>query len=357
MNRLTCEMCGSTDLVKQDGVFVCQACGTKYSVEEAKKMMIEGNVDVSGSTIKVDPSAEIDNLYQLARRAKETDNNKNAQKYYEMLLVKEPTSWEANFYSIFYKAMSCTIGEISAEAENVGNCIKETFRLIHDNVSDGGMRTEAVTEVKDQSYKISKLFFDVTQSKLNDMDPILKKQWANQYLINSIAASNIQVKVCDSLCEIFSDDDDVMRGIGVSILKERIEEKINKDYANRYLKVISKYDSTYQLPASYDESNEVNVAQSPSPSGSNGCYVATAVYGSYDCPQVWTLRRFRDSILAETWYGRFFIRTYYLISPTFVKWFGQTEWFKKMWKSKLDRIVEKLQSEGIESTPYKDREW
>ena len=23
-----------------------------------------------------------------------------------------------------------------------------------------------------------------------------------------------------------------------------------------------------------------------------GCYIATAVYGSYDCPQVWTLQRF-----------------------------------------------------------------
>ena len=27
-----------------------------------------------------------------------------------------------------------------------------------------------------------------------------------------------------------------------------------------------------------------------------GCYVATAVYGSYDCPQVWTLRRVRDGL-------------------------------------------------------------
>lgn len=36
---LTCELCGSTDLVKQDGVFVCQACGAKYSVEAAKEMM------------------------------------------------------------------------------------------------------------------------------------------------------------------------------------------------------------------------------------------------------------------------------------------------------------------------------
>ena len=57
--------------------------------------------------------------------------------------------------------------------------------------------------------------------------------------------------------------------------------------------------------------------------------------GSYDCPQVWTLRRFRDYTLAETWYGRTFIRTYYAISPTLVKWFGHTEWFKKCGKADL----------------------
>ena len=90
---------------------------------------------------------------------------------------------------------------------------------------------------------------------------------------------------------------------------------------------------------------------------SGGCYVATAVYGSYDCPQVWTLRRYRDYTLAETWHGRAFIRTYYAISPTLVKWFGHTEWFKKMWQGKLDRIVAKLQANGVESTPYNDRNW
>ena len=88
-----------------------------------------------------------------------------------------------------------------------------------------------------------------------------------------------------------------------------------------------------------------------------GCYVATAVYGSYDCPQVWTLRRFRDFTLAETWYGRAFIRTYYAISPTLVKWFGHTEWFKKLWKGKLDRIVANLNAEGVEDTPYEDKVW
>lgn len=87
---------------------------------------------------------------------------------------------------------------------------------------------------------------------------------------------------------------------------------------------------------------------------SSGCYVATAVYGSYDCPQVWTLRRYRDFRLAKSWYGRLFIKIYYTFSPTLVKWFGKTNWFKKMWRGRLDRMVKNLQSEGFESTPYND---
>ena len=88
-----------------------------------------------------------------------------------------------------------------------------------------------------------------------------------------------------------------------------------------------------------------------------GCYVATAVYGSYNCPQVWTLRRYRDYGLTETWYGRAFIKTYYAISPTLVKWFGDTTWFKRMWRGRLDALVKKCRAKGYEDKPYKDRIW
>ena len=39
MKQLTCEMCGSGEIIKKDGVYVCQHCGTQYTVEEAKKLM------------------------------------------------------------------------------------------------------------------------------------------------------------------------------------------------------------------------------------------------------------------------------------------------------------------------------
>ena len=69
------------------------------------------------------------------------------------------------------------------------------------------------------------------------------------------------------------------------------------------------------------------------------------------------MRRFRDYTLAESVLGRLFIRTYYAISPTLVKWFGKTEWFKNLWKPTLDKMVAKLNADGVEDTPYEDKNW
>ena len=41
MKALVCELCGGNDIIKQDGYFVCQNCGTKYSPEEAKKSWLK----------------------------------------------------------------------------------------------------------------------------------------------------------------------------------------------------------------------------------------------------------------------------------------------------------------------------
>lgn len=107
----------------------------------------------------------------------------------------------------------------------------------------------------------------------------------------------------------------------------------------------------------WEEETKRGKSNNVSNNQSAGCYIATAIYGSYDCPEVWTLRRYRDNQLAKSWYGRLFVRTYYAISPTLVKWFGDTQWFKNMCKPKLDKLVKNLQNEGVESTPYQDRNW
>ncbi|MBS0350887.1 MAG: cold shock domain-containing protein [Proteobacteria bacterium] len=46
------------------------------------------------------------------------------------------------------------------------------------------------------------------------------------------------------------------------------------------------------------------------------CFIATAIYGGYDTPQVLVLRRFRDESLGRFALGRAFIICYYKISPS-----------------------------------------
>jgi len=86
-----------------------------------------------------------------------------------------------------------------------------------------------------------------------------------------------------------------------------------------------------------------------------GCYIATAVYGSYDCPQVWILRRYRDNVLSRLWYGRLFILIYYMLSPMLIKLFGEEIWFTNFFHSRLEYIINKLKEQGIDNTLYIDK--
>ena len=114
MKRLTCEMCGSTDMLKQDGVFVCQTCGTKYSVEEAKKMMIEGTVNVSG-TVKVDNTDKIKNYIEMAKSAYDADNKSEAESYCNRILEIEPENYEAWFLKGKAAGWQSTLANIRIE--------------------------------------------------------------------------------------------------------------------------------------------------------------------------------------------------------------------------------------------------
>lgn len=350
---LKCEICGSTDFVKNDGMFVCQKCQMKYTAEEAKKMMTEFTVDVTGSTIKVDTSGELANLYQIARRAKDDNNAENAAKYYDMILIKDPTSWEAYFYVVYFKAMECKIAQIQSAAISISNCIDTVLKLIKDNVQGKDEQIKAYTEVASRVMNICSMLFNAAKNHYDGIDYQIRGRYTQEFLNNAFASFRGLYCLGDNLDLLFKEDDHAQK-LSVSAWKQGIDfhrtviskladKESNKNEIDSYAEKIKKYDSTYLAPT-------VDTT-------SSGCYVATAVYGSYDCPQVWALRRYRDYTLAKTWYGRLFIKTYYAISPTIVKWFGHTEWFKRMWKGKLDRIVADLKRKGVKDTPYEDKNW
>jgi len=132
MKQLVCEACGSKELIKQDGVFVCQSCDTKYSVEEATKM-----------TTGIDTSASLEKALKNARRAMERKDYEQAEKFYGIVLMEEPENWEATFYSTYAKAMGKSISEA---ANLVTNSIKTVLKDLK-KLDDAVQQEKAITQI------------------------------------------------------------------------------------------------------------------------------------------------------------------------------------------------------------------
>lgn len=416
MKALTCEMCGSTNLIKEDGVFVCQSCGTKYSVEEARKMMIEGTVSVAG-TVTVDNSSSIGNYLVMAKNAAQAGNYAEAESYCNKIIEINPkhsfawelkgraAGWQSTLANVrIEESMNCfnnaleyatpeEIDEIKALIAEDGYSLSiaivqlscnhfsefpsnDTSDIVHSNTDNVTLYISRIVEScggngDELNRHVATIVGESAVDTYNSLrNKYLSESHPSEYewkdykdggdaclwmlrdvvFVESLSVEDkigyykqmikMHQEIMGSCSWTYSDGGYVVEYTLTEQAKQyRIDDIM--DFHSR----IQELDPSYEIPSR------------PSAPNPGGCYVATAVYGSYDCPEVWTLRRFRDFTLAESWYGRAFIKTYYAISPTLVKWFGDTIWFKNLLQKPLDNIVNRLQQKGVENTPYKDKIW
>ena len=336
MAAIVCELCGSNDVVKKGGNYVCQHCGTKYTLEEAKKLL---------GTVKVDRGEELEKLLVLARRARDENNSENAAKYYDLVLQEDPNNWEAAFFQVYFQAAQCKIMNISSAASSVANSVTSTLKLIS-GLEEDNEQIKALIMVILYAGNIAEMLANAANRHYTQYSNVNNAWWEYGTRVHAAKGiyenleSGIKTNFADRLTELVS-----VQKSYISFLSKYancfVQEYLDKE-STRLSSEIKANDPSYEPPVVKRKT---------------GCYVATAVYGSYDCPEVWTLRRYRDNILAKSWYGRAFIHTYYAISPMLVKWFGEAHWFKNMWKPKLDRMVVRLHADGVEDTPYQDKNW
>jgi len=412
-------MCGGTDLLKDDGLFVCQSCGTKYSAAEAKKMMIEGVVEVSG-TVKVDNSPQVENFVKLADSAFSVNNNKEAENYGNRIL-------EINFEH--YKAWLIKGKAAGRQSTFENNRFRESIEYFRKAV-ENAPETKIEDVKKEVEAEVSKLPQITLFSYYNRFIDDPSKDNANSIIETAISVKQsamILSKNCNvTLAEYekktaASIQSTVMTAWEMTIVPEYQGAKDVKKYPSkeeakvfnnrcfacvdvlkwsmtlsgkdetadiqRYKNLIEitrgmvqstfwvkdfKYDDTpywksvffftaqerkagiTDIMEYHQKIKELDPTHVIPVRPRQGCYVATSVYGSYDCPQVWTLRRYRDNTLSKTWYGRIFVRIYYAVSPTAVKMFGGTNWFNRFWRDILDMFIDKLNASGVENTPYND---
>ena len=422
MKIIVCEMCGSKDLIKQESIYICQSCGTKYSTEEARKLMVEVEGTVN---VVVDNTASVDNMLQLAKKSLEIGNYQEAEDYANRVIENKRDS----YYAWFIKGVSIgkkttlakpTVQEgikymLSSieyapreELDSLKNSIsKEAYSMLVKRVSDScqafGARHNAdlhkqiisliprlhaiIESIKKSGCQLDEAKFNNATAKL--IDDYALKYWY-ECMYNELNEYNQRREYfgVERLEEYRNENLKVMELLryGFTLASDKAlklkyyEHMVNictellsgsnyanhssnnepfKSYTHALTSKEEKKKKAEEIMGLHREWNKLDSSHEVPKNApySGGCYIATCVYGSYDCPQVWTLRRYRDNTLGATWYGRAFIRAYYKISPTLVKWFGHTNWFKRLWRGRLDKMIEKLNSNGVEDTPYDDKIW
>lgn len=364
-----CTNCGANievDETKEAGI--CKYCGTAFVTEKAinnYNTYITNNNNFAGANINI-MAGNIDNLIKMAETAESAGNSKEANEYYSKVLELEPTNRKALI------GKGCTACESSKVTDINSNEILSYAQRALQDCDDNNFIAEAMKKL----HAVSLLIYRGTFSFYNEN---WKYKDAINYLIQGLDVSmNIAMYIKNEiekhklenekeLSFYYVESIKICIICSVELCKERqyVESitsgaffssenkgniKVNSQKHTVYLNIydemcglIKKLDPSYEIPQ-INRKTEVSA-----------CYIATCVYGSYDCPQVWTLRRFRDYTLDATWHGRLFIKCYYTVSPTIVELFGKTGWFKAFWRTLLDKMVSYLNSKGIESTSYIDK--
>jgi len=69
------------------------------------------------------------------------------------------------------------------------------------------------------------------------------------------------------------------------------------------------------------------------------CFIASAVYGDPSLPQIVALRRFRDNTLRQNFFGRFFIKIYYHLSPPLARAISHRQHLRRCFRIFLDYLA------------------
>lgn len=357
----SCPNCGATiqlDKNREEGF--CSYCGTKIIVQEAI------------SKVRIDKSCDIQNLLQLAESAYNSENYEECLKYANKALEfdsNNSTAWILKMKAVNF--LGCISNQLRiSEFQEAGlkavasangnekliNDVYEIFLIkAKTSIQFCDKQIRDVDNVKQYYNSMLTLDFSHANEKTSDFDESLICD------INSIASKSVDLKNCVP-SEFYTTHQEYQKVVvdmatayvsyseghnnRLNIYGMKLSDEAVK--ARKEIFELIKKGLPEELFNNIDTSRINNNEKS-------GCYVATAVYGSYDCPEVWTLRRYRDFTLDKTWYGRLFIRVYYATSPTFVKFFGNRHSFKAIGKNILDKMVSKLNSNGYKNTPYKDK--
>jgi DNA-directed RNA polymerase subunit RPC12/RpoP len=338
-----CPNCGASiqlDNEKEEGF--CSYCGSKLKVQEAV------------SIIKIDNSKNLQNYISLAENALKSGNGEEGYKYANKSLEIDATNGRAWFLKMQALDFLGTLKDI--KINEIITAGKNAIKFSLDS---------EITDI------VHTFFLNKSISCLNFCYNLISdtKNIKNLYQANcSVSAFSASGKTGDFDSQYVTK----IEIIANSVVKLKAEVPIDKIASNeRYMKKVEKIADGYirysealndryniygnhlldsaiearrnilnQLKEGLPDDKKQNIqGERINNNQSSGCYIATAVYGSYDAPEVLILRHFRDTVLIKHYFGRLFIKIYYLLSPPIAEKLKNAKHMNCVVKNILDKCV------------------
>ena len=101
----------------------------KYSVEDAKKMMIEGTVEVQGK-VQVKNAAQLENLLNLAHSSFDSKNYAQAEEFCNQVISMDALNYDA--WKLKGESINYQINNENPRILEVFNCIMTSYKILGD---------------------------------------------------------------------------------------------------------------------------------------------------------------------------------------------------------------------------------
>lgn len=274
---IVCELCECHEFIKQDDMFVCQGCGTKYTSEQVRSMMKE----VEGAAPAISPSpaknSDFDKYLLLARRAKDSENSADAAKYYGMAQSEAPNNWECAFFSVYFTAMQTNIAGIASAANLVSNCLASVIDLIKHHTPQNEQLSAAI-EVVNYSTSIAIMLKTSARSHYNGIGESIRGNYTNELRYRANAARLVAYNAGVLLDAAFGNAPEFHKCIAEAlqtsvVMKESDSFCFPEDECGEEFKIIAKYNPDFvrsrvdKLVAQLD----ARIAELSKPTKSRGC--------------------------------------------------------------------------------------
>lgn len=175
MSIIKCEMCGSNQLTKIDGLYQCQFCGTKYTPEEAKKLIVSGTVEV------VKGNAEKERLLKNAKYFIEHKQFNSALQTIEKLKFDFPSEKEIHELYNQY-SLSKKLYDFEQEKDNVIKIIDLCLRSSNNEKLNIGSHLTLMNNLRKQILDLDKTF--ATELNRLETDIVEKYNKSEQAIIH-----------------------------------------------------------------------------------------------------------------------------------------------------------------------------